>query len=479
MSSRWLDRVRYTIRFRLAVWYAVLFLASSIGLLLLTYLLLSSSLQQRDHELIRSTVARYATEYRQGGVDQLKGEIIADQAAGRQERLFVRVLNAGEEAIFYTMPNDWRGFELSKLNVALAPGGEMWSRLSRPGDEAVLEVDSVRLLDGTLVQVGKSSESRAELLDRFRAISLGILTIMIVVGLGGGAILTHWTLQPVHNLIAAVRTIVRTGRVESRVPVRQTGDPLDELSVLFNEMLDRIAALIEGMRGSLDNVAHDLRTPMTRLRGIAENALQSGRSPDEYRDALADCLEEAERVVAMLNTLMDISEAETGTMRLEVTRVNVAGLLADAVELYADVADEKALTIQQRAPDDLFVAGDRNRLRQVVANLIDNAIKYTPRGGQIDLEAAREGSRAVLTVRDSGIGIPPDELPRVWDRLYRGDRSRSERGLGLGLSLVRAIVEAHKGHVEAASEPGRGSTFAIHLPLDQPGQSAPSHLSQM
>jgi signal transduction histidine kinase len=479
MSSKWLDRIRYTIRFRLAVWYAVLFLASSIGLLIVTYVLLSSSLQQRDRELIRSTVLRYASEYRQGGVDTLKGAIIADRAAGRQERLFVRVLDAGEEAIFYTMPNDWRGFDLSTLNVVLAPGAETWSQLSRPGDEAVLEVDSVRLLDGTLVQVGKSSESRAELLDRFRAISLGILTVMIIVGLGGGAILTHWTLQPVQNLIGAVRTIVRTGRVESRVPVRQTGDPLDELSVLFNEMLDRIAALIEGMRGSLDNVAHDLRTPMTRLRAVAERALQAGGSPDQYREALADCLEEAERVVAMLDTLMDISEAETGTMRLEVARVNVAGLLSDAVELYADVADEKALTIQQRAPGDLFVVGDPNRLRQVVANLVDNAIKYTPRGGRIDLEAIRGGTRAVLTVRDTGIGIPPDELPRVWDRLYRGDRSRSERGLGLGLSLVRAIVEAHKGSVEATSEPGRGSTFTIHLPIDQPDQPAPSNLSQM
>jgi signal transduction histidine kinase len=248
------------------------------------------------------------------------------------------------------------------------------------------------------------------------------------------------------------------------VPAREHGDALDELGVQVNAMLDRIESLIGGMRGALDNVAHDLRTPMMRLRGIAETALQSGDDPAALREALADCLEESERVVAMLNTLMDISEAETGTMRLRRERVNLTELVAQAVELYEDVAEDSQVTIDNQASGDLWVEVDRTRMRRVLANLLDNALKYTPPGGRVTLATRATEDAVIFTVRDTGIGIPAEELPRIWERLYRGDKSRSARGLGLGLSLVKAIVEAHGGVVTVESEPERGSTFALRLP---------------
>ena len=151
-------------------------------------------------------------------------------------------------------------------------------------------------------------------------------------------------------------------------------------------------------------------------------------------------------------------------MRLSRERLELADVAHDAVNLYADVAEDKGVTLESRATLGVCVSADRNRMRQVVANLLDNAIKYTPAGGRVEMEAAREGADAVLTVRDTGHGIPPGELPRIWERLYRGDASRSERGLGLGLSLVKAIVEAHGGRVEAASSPGQGSAFIVRLP---------------
>jgi signal transduction histidine kinase len=274
-------------------------------------------------------------------------------------------------------------------------------------------------------------------------------------------------MKPIRALSGAVRRILETGGIDARVPVRESGDVVDDLSVLFNAMLDRIESLISGMRASLDNVAHDLRTPMMRLRATAETALQRARpdeGPDAYREALADCLEESDRVTAMLEILMDISEAETGTMKLQLERVDLAAVVQDAVGLYADVAEEKGLALHTRATGGVCVLADRNRLRQVAANLLDNAVKYTPRGGRVDLEGRLEGAEAALVVRDTGVGIPAEDLPRIWDRLYRGDRSRSERGLGLGLSLVKAVVEAHKGRVTVVSDPGEGTTFAIHLP---------------
>jgi signal transduction histidine kinase len=456
---------RYPFGFRLAAWYAVLFVGSSFVLIALTSVLLASSLGQRDHQVIQSTLEKYASAYEQDGLRGLNEAIRSDRVAGQHETLFVRAVGADAEAIYFSAPEDWSGFNLGRFDVAPAPGAEVWSdvRAARTGD--VLEIASVRLPDGIIFQVGKSTRSREDLLARFRTVMLLAFVSVILIGLTGAAIITRSALQPIRHLIDAVRRIMATGRIEARVPARETGDALDELSVLFNRMLDRIQSLIAGMRGSLDNVAHDLRTPLMRLRGIAETALQADRGPEAQREALADILEESDRVGAMLNTLMDISEAETGTMKLAHEPVDVNRLFRDTIDLYADLAEERSLTLSASATPGLGLDADHNRLRQVMANLVDNAVKYTPAGGTIALEGRAQDEAVVIDVRDTGPGIPPADLPRVWDRLYRGDTSRSERGLGLGLSLVRAIVEAHGGTASVVSEPGKGSTFTLVLPL--------------
>jgi signal transduction histidine kinase len=420
------------------LWYATVFVLGAIAIVYVTYYVTAASLAQRDHQILQSKLGEYATVYRRGGLRALTDTVRAEQFTA-PERLYVRVVDRGAEALVLSMPGGW--------------------------NSETLETASTRLPDGTFVEVGKSIEARRDLLSRFRA-ALALVTLLIVsIALTGGWLVTQSALEPIRRLTAAVRRIVRTGRTDQRVQASEHDDAINELTTLFNAMLDKIEGLVNGMRGALDNVSHDLRTPLTRLRGSAELALAGPPDVDRYREALADCIEETDRVLVMLNTLMDISEAESGAMPLAREPLRLADAVDRAVDLYREVADAKGITLTSSAGDDVTVLGDRVRLEQAAANLIDNAIKYTPRGGAVTVEVARLDGGAEMRVRDTGPGIRPDELPRIWERLFRGDSSRAERGLGLGLSLVKAIVEAHGGRVSVASEVGKGSTFTVRLPV--------------
>jgi signal transduction histidine kinase len=473
MFSKWRERLRHTLGFRLALWYAVVFVASSLAIVGLTYVLLAASLRQYDRETIQTTIVQFANAYARGGVQALAREINTVQLASEPGPLFVRTVGARQDVVFLSMPEAWREFDLSQLATPALSGEQTWATLRTGSGDDELEVASVRLPDGTLFQVGKSTARREELLRRFRGVLFIDLASLLVTALAGGALLTWSALQPVRTLADTVREIMRTGRTDRRVPAGDSSDALGELSALVNAMLDRIDAVLAGMRGALDNVAHDLRTPMARLRATAESALESN-DPATLREALADCLEESDRVVALLSTLMDISEAETGTMALHRETTNLTDLIQQSVDLYEELAEQRGVRIEAESDGALRIPVDRNRMRQVVANLLDNAVKYTPAGGSIRIEARRDGPDALLSVSDTGIGIPADELPRIWDRLYRGDKSRSERGLGLGLSLVKAIVEAHGGKVAVTSTPEAGSRFELRLPGTP---SSPSDLS--
>ena len=430
---------------RIALWYATLFVTGSVAIVLLTYYLTAQSLAQRDQQILENKLGEYTAAFARGGIEGLGATVRAGQQTA-PERLFVRVVNRFSEAVVVSNVEGW--------------------------DPGRLETASLRLPDGTVVIVGKSTEAREDLLTRFRA-ALGLVTLTVVlIALTGGWLATQSALYPIRRLTLAVQRIIRTGRTDARVPVDPTPDAIGELTGLFNVMLDKIEGLVTAMRGALDNVSHDLRTPLTRLRGTAEMALSGAPEVDRYREALADCVEETDRVLVMLNTLMDISEAESGTMQLHREPVPLDEVVARAIDLYHDVADAKGVMLEREARPDReasagreIVTGDRTRLEQVAANLIDNAVKYTPSGGRVDVAIRHDDSGAILEVRDTGAGIPADEIPRIWDRLFRGDSSRTERGLGLGLSLVKAIVMAHGGAVDVKSDPGKGSVFTVRLPL--------------
>jgi signal transduction histidine kinase len=327
--------------------------------------------------------------------------------------------------------------------------------------------------DGGIVQVGKANDKLLDLLVGYRHAALLVFLLAVPVSFVGGAWVTSRALRPVHALTKVVQEIVETDRFDARVPSAGSRDELGALVQLFNRMLGRIDALVRGMRESMDNVAHELRTPWTRLRHKAQAVIEANEESASSAscptcrtatEALADCVEEADRVSTILNTLMDISEAEAGVAKLEMTAVPVGALVADTVESYAEWAEERKVAVAAEVPPELRVRADATALFRVFANLLDNAIKYTPAGGNVRITAERRGALVEIRFVDTGIGIGEEDLPRIWDRHFRSSRGRAERGLGLGLSFVRAIVEAHGGTAAAESRPGAGCTVKLSIP---------------
>jgi heavy metal sensor kinase len=432
---------RSLVSVRLTAWYFGLFSLSLAVLFGFVYWTLDGTLRKSNSELLHSKVKEFADTYIDSGLT----EIAKDSSQKRSDEFLIRLSNSQNKTLFASLP---------------------YSDPQGPAALKALETRPITPTErGFQLQIGRNALRKRVLLQHFVASCAAVTFPVLLLALAGGALMANRALRPLRVLTATVQNIVATGKLDARIPPENTAGELRDLVISFDQMLGKIESLVQGMRGVLDNVAHDLRTPITRLRGVAEMALSKPGDLAGSQEALADCVEESERVITMLNTLMDISEVETGAMKLNLRPVNVAGLARQLTEFYAEVAQEKGIEISLAADGPCEAVADENRLRQALGNLLDNAVKYTPAGGSVKVAVEQTASQVVVSVRDTGIGIPPEDLSRVWERLFRGDKSRSQRGLGLGLSLVRAIAQAHSGDCQVQSEPGAGSEFTLRIPI--------------
>jgi signal transduction histidine kinase len=464
-----LDRLRHSLAFRLGSLYALLFSAGGAAVFIVLYYFLAAALETKVRSEVEQRANAYATLYEQGGAAALRARIVDEERGPEGGSLLVRILGEGGNTVFARVPPDWIERQVQSIPI---PGffGQSFQvqqvvqtvRIPRDAEKDFITATRP-LSDGRALQVARSTDNQATLLaplrNTFLAVGPGALLLAALAGIW----LAWRVTRPLREVRDTARRIVETGDLAARVPEPSSSGELAELARQFNTVLTQNGALIGAQREALDNLAHDLRTPLTRLRGTAELALQAEGDTASAREALADCVEESERVLRLLEAMMDVTAAETGSMRLQLAPVDLRTLAAEAVDLYREVAEEKRIGLSMEAGDALVVNADPLRLRQALANLVDNAVKYTPEGGKVECRLIAAGARVSVEITDTGLGVPEAEREKIWRRLYRGDQSRSQRGLGLGLSLVKAIVEAHHGSVAVGDAPGGGARFSITL----------------
>lgn len=323
--------------------------------------------------------------------------------------------------------------------------------------------------DGTplVAQASYAMDQVSSSLSMIRTVSLIALLAAVVLSVLGGRVLAQRSLRPLHHMIQTARKI-SAHRISERLPRSHNGDEMDRLADTLNNLLDRLDQYVRRMQQFTADASHELRSPLAVLQGNAEVVLARERSVEELRQVIESSLEQFRRLRKISDDLLLLARMDAGEDILQRESVRLDRIIEDVVDLYGPTASEQGLELSYECGDVVDVVGDGGRLRQVVANLIDNAIKYSNHPGHIEVSLAAHDGVASIRVSDVGIGIAADDLPRVFDRFFRADRARSKSraaGAGLGLAICRSIVEGHGGHITLASRPGGGTVATVELPL--------------
>ena len=475
-----------TIRFQLTLWYALALAVVLAASGFFWHLYLAREMRNSIDEKLRIIAAEVASFHITTHPEHLFPDEIhrpdANHCGGLES--FVRHRNWGQyiqmlnaQGTIACATSNMKGFHLPLTKLALQTASEGKTHFETihtlaPGPIRLMTFPLIvdnKITD--IVQVGEGLASMESALERLRLMLLIFSPLALSLLSFGGWFLAGRLLEPVVHVTQTARRI-NAGNLSQRIPVDDNEDELTQLAETFNSMLARLEDSFTRTKQFTADASHELRTPLAILKGETEVALRWGKDPEELRQTLLSNLEEIDRMGRIIEDLLLLAKSEAGQMRLDVREFSLGDLLQDLYLQGKTLGEPKniGISLQLQVTEDIRIRGDQFQLHRLMLNLVNNAIKYTPENGHVEIRLTVKGNDAVLAVADTGIGIAAEHLPNLFERFYRVDeaRNRSEGGTGLGLAIVRSIAEAHEGRVEIESTPGVGSVFSVHLPLAGP-----------
>ncbi|MBM4123498.1 MAG: heavy metal sensor histidine kinase [Nitrospira sp.] len=465
-------RPGFSIRVRLTLWYGTALALSFIVFAVVLYAVMARGLREQvDHSLETAAAAAVRALEQHGVGPTLPFEDLAGEfpELAVLDKFFQIFSPAGKVTI--QSPNVRRhDIPLSRVALEAAFEGQATFESARFRGESPIRLLSVPIRRGrelvNVVQVGASLHPVEQTLRRMLGVFGVAIPLALIVALAGGWFLAGRALKPVEAITQAAQ-LIAAGDLTQRLTVPRSADEIGRLTATFNDMIARLDASFQQVRRFSADASHELRTPLTVMKGETELALRRPRSAEDYRLVLESSLEEIDRMSRIVEELLFLARADLGEVKMESKPVRLDTLVEDIQRQAIVLGQESQVQAVVGAVEPVTVLGDELRLRELVLNLVDNAIKYSQRGGAVELRLSRDQNAARLVVADQGIGIPPEAQTRIFDRFYRTDEARAhaKKGTGLGLSICKWIVEAHQGRIEVRSALGQGAQFTIVLPL--------------
>ena len=462
---------RLSLRVRLTLWYGTALLLTLLVFAVVLYQVMARGMRdQVDRSLERAAAAAVqAVEQRGVGPTLPFEDLSADFPELAVIDKFFQIFSPAGKITIQSHNAKRLDVPLSLTALEAAFEGRSTFESARFKGESPIRLLTVPIRRAgiliNIVQVGMSMHGIEHSLRRLLAVFSLATPIALIVALAGGWFLAGRALRPVNVMTQAAQRIA-AGDLSQRLAVPRSSDEIGRLAVTFNEMIARLAASFQQVRQFSADASHELRTPLTVMKGETELALRRERPTEDYRRVLESNLEEIDRMTRIVDELLFLSRADLGEVKMESGPVSLDILVQDIQRQAIVLGQDKNVQVTIGSIEPVTVLGDELRLRELILNLVDNAVKYSRPGGKVELGLSREGKTGRLTVTDSGIGIGPGALDRIFDRFYRTDEARAHaKGTGLGLSICKWIVESHHGRIEVQSTPGQGSRFTIILPL--------------
>ena len=451
---------------KLTLWYAITFFFFLLISFCVLYFSVDTALESNIKEDLVEDIDEFRSLYNEDGLDEIQREIRNENATEDSNDEFIRLLDLDGKEIISTNLENWKGLNTFDIKLKQAVDTHpkpIIETVKLKNHDYDTKVAYAVIADKYILHIGESTEDKNDLMEII-ALSLAPLLFLAIplASLICWKIAKHTTRDIEH--VSKTASLLEAGDFSQRVKIDTNVREVASLGTSFNSMASRVQSLITEMREMIDNIAHDLRSPLGRIRAISEDSITNYNALEDHKTASAQTLEECDRLITMINTTLDVAEAESGVNSIHHEKVDISSIVEEVCELFEPLAECKNIKLISTIQPNRIILGNKQNLQRMISNMIDNAIKYTESYGTIYAHVSNNEKQIKILIKDSGIGIPANEVDRIFDRFYRCDTSRSNEGCGLGLSFARAVARSHSGEINVESEINNGTIFTITIP---------------